>query len=1118
VPVHLHCAPRTDELADGLGELLAEPLDDPFAQEVVVVPAKGVERWLTQRLSHRLGTGTSGSDGVCAGVRFLQPRSLVSLLLGRERDDPWDPDRLVWPLLATIDDSLDEPWCSTLARHLGRGRSGDEAALRRDRRYSVARRLAGLFASYAVQRPGLVADWRAGRDTDGSGAPLEEDLVWQAELWRRLVDRMDLPAPDERHVDTIARLEAGDPGLDLPPRLSLFGHTRLPATEVALLGALGRHHEVHVWLPQPSPALWDDLDDLGGPVPRVDDTSAERVGHPLLASLGRDTRELRRTLSPLRATTTAAATTPRTHDSLLDWLQHDLRANHAPDPAERAERVLGADDRSVQVHACHGPSRQVDVLREVLVGLLEDSAGTDRPLEPRDILVMCPDIEAYAPLVSAGFGLGDVVPEDEGHPAHRLRVRLADRSPGSTNPLLAVALSLVRLASGRVTATEVLDLATAEPVRRRFQLTDDDLPRLTRWVGEAGIRWGLDARQRASFAMERFEHNTWRAGLDRILLGVAMSGDDHRHLGRGLPLDDVGSGDIDLVGRFAELVHRVETTIHALESATEVGAWMLALRDGVRSVTDTSTDDAWQVPQLERELSRAVDSATGSAPPGHQGVELRLADVRALLESRLGGRPTRANFRTGTLTVCTMVPMRSVPHRVVCLVGLDDGVYPRTGSIDGDDVLARRPLTGERDVRSEDRQLLLDAVLAATETLVITYTGANESSGAPRPPAVPLGEILDSLDSTAAEPVRHRVLVHHPLQPYDARNLTPGALVGPRPLSFDRSALAGARAAVAERVPRGPFLHDQLAPRVESDVSLADLRDFFVHPVRSFLRKRLVVSAPLDAQEVDDAIPVDLDALQRWGVGDRLLREVMAGQDAEAVMTAELLRGTLPPGGLGAGSLQVVVEECQKLLARTGELRAGTRRSIDVDVDLGDGRRLSGTVAGVHGNRIVSLGYSRLKARQRLTSWIELLALSAGVADESWTAHSVGRGQAYPMRALAGPLDHRAVDWLRDLVELRDLGLREPLAAPLATSLAWAEAHARELRGEAVDADHAAAREWVTDPNNAFGIEGEDSDPSHARVFGERAPLQRLLDAGLATYAWRIWEPLLSGAERVAPL
>ncbi len=1112
--LHLHRAPRPDHLAAALGELLATPLEDPFSEEVVVVPAKGVERWLTQRLSHRLGVAPGRSDGVCAGVRFLNPRSLVSLLLDRGRDDPWDPDRLVWPLLAGIDASLDEPWCAALAAHLGHHLTGEEQAMRRDRRYSVARRLAGLFSSYAVQRPQLVTDWREGRLTDGAGHDLADDLVWQAHLWLRLLDRVEADPPDVRWADTVARLEAGDDALDLPGRLSLFGHTRLPATEVRLLRALATSREVHLWLPQPSAALWEALGGVGGVIAREDDTSATLVDHPLLASLGRDSRELRRTLdgAALDEPTVPSAEEPAT--SLLALLQHDLRANHAPTADERADRVHHRADRSLQVHACHGAARQVDVLREVLVGLLAD----DPSLEPRDILVMCPDIEAFAPLISAGFGLADVVTDIDGggHPAHRLRVRLADRALTSTNPLLAVAASLVELAGGRVAASDVLDLAAHPACRLRFGFTDDDLDRITTWVGQSGIRWGLDGAQRSRFEMSGFEHNTWRAGLDRILLGVAMSGDDHRHLGRGLPVDDVGSGDIDLVGRLAEMLDRLGDCLADLAAAEEVAGWMKVLTSGVRALTAVDDDVAWQVPQLERELALAAHSSAGA-----EAVPLRLADVRALLASRLGGRPTRANFRTGTLTVCTMVPMRSVPHRVVCLVGLDDGVFPRTTVLDGDDVLARRPLTGERDARSEDRQLLLDALLAATDHVVITYTGANEHSGAARPPAVPLGEILDAADRTMAAPVRDAILVHHPLQPYDPKNLVPDALVDEgkhRPFSFDSDALAGARASVGERVSPPRLLAEPLAERAPGDVSLAELIAFFTHPVRSFLRQRLDVSTPLTPDELSDAIPIELDNLEVWGVGDRLLRELLAGQEASAVMLAEQLRGTLPPGQLAALALRDVVTESQKLLDRTAALRVGAARSVDIDVDLGGGRRLSGTVSGLHGPKLVSVGYSRLKPKQRLTSWITLLALSAARPDESYTAHAVGREKSGPKRALAGPLDHRAIDWLRQLVELRDRGLREPLALPIATSAAWAEGHLRELMGDDVSPAFLARRSWETDPHNAFGIEGEDADAYHRRAYGDSAPLEVLLDAGLATHAWQVWEPILTIGEKVGPL
>jgi exodeoxyribonuclease V gamma subunit len=757
----------------------------------------------------------------------------------------------------------------------------------------------------------------------------------------------------------------------------------------------------------------------------------------------------------------------------------------------------------VQVHACHGAHRQIEVLREVLVGLLED-----RPdLEPRDILVMCPDVETYAPLIEAGFGLGEVVPQ--GHPAHGLRVRLADRALSSTNPLLGLAARLVELAGGRVTATEVLDLVGSEVVRRRFRFDDDDLARISHWVTEAGVRWGLDRDQRASFDMEKFGHNTWRAGLDRILLGVAMSADDLHHLGTALPLDDVASNDIDLAGRLAELCDRLTRCVTSLAEARQVPDWVAALGDSVRQLGDVDPDDAWQVAQFERELARTLDAA-GDTPAG-----LRLADVRALLLSRLGGRPTRANFRTGTLTVCTMVPMRSVPHPVVCLVGLDDGVFPRTQWTDGDDVLARDPLTGERDVRSEDRQLLLDAVLAARDTLVICYTGAGEHTGAIRPPAVPLGELLDAVAATADGV---DVLVRHPLQPHDPRNLTPGRLGTSQPFSFDAAALAGAVAAAGPRSPRPAFLPDPLPAPAPSDVNLEDLIRFFLHPAREFLRGPMAISTPREADDVLDGIPIALDALEKWALGDRFVTSLLAGHDPAAVFFAEQLRGSVPPGRMGSDTLEEVITDVQALIVQTQPLREGSGRALDVSVELGDGRLLTGTVSGIHGTRLVSLGYSRLGPRHRLTAWISLLALTAALPDESWTAHTVGRGRAGPTRALAGPLDHRALTWLQDLVALYDQGQTRPLPAPLKTACRWAEGHAGELMGDPKSPLELARREWLTDRFNPWGITGEDADPWHEKVYGAAAPLETLVAAGLPDVAWRIWEPLLTGGERVAPL
>jgi len=1108
--LHLHRAERADRLADALGEVLRVPLADPFTAEVVAVPARGVERWLAQRLSHVLGAGhregSQGEGGICSGVVFPSPGTLLSRALVRE-EDPWEPRQLPWTLLEVIDACTGEAWCSALSAHLGAGSPSGSGAgdgdHRRGRRWATAAHLAELFTGYGASRPQMLRDWAAGTDTDGAGAELDPDLRWQAQLWRRLRAHLGEPSPAERLPLACAALRADPSRSDLPERLSLFGPTRLTTEQLAVLSALAAAREVHLWLPHPSPVLWQRVREsgqevsgqgvpvegdpgqavagLGAPglaVRRRADAAGALARHPLLASLARDTRELQQRLATLSCETEDVHHGgPADARSLLALLQADLGEDRPPEQRQ----LLGERDRSVQVHACHGPARQVEVLREVLLRLFED----DPSLEPRDVLVLCPDVESYAPLVSAAFGLGD----QGRHPGHRLRVRLADRSLRQTNPLLDTVARLLELADGRVPASALLDLAASPGVRRRFGFDDDDLERLRGWVAGAGVRWGLDAEHRGAWHLEGVPQNTWRTGLDRLLLGVAASEDDLPWLDTALPLDDVDSGDVDLAGRLAELVDRLDDVLGELSGERPAGEWMEALGRGLDLLTAVSEADAWQLGQARREL------AAGSA-----GTVLRLADVRALLSDRLRGRPTRANFRTGSLTVCTLVPMRSVPHRVVVLLGLDDGVFPRGGAVDGDDVLLRDPCTGERDRRSEDRQLLLDAVLAAREHLVVLHTGADPLTGAKRPPAVPVGELLDVLDGTARTadglPVRAHVVVRHPLQPFDRRNFLPGELGAEQPFSFDGGSLAGARRAGAARLPVAPFLDGPLPARAEA-VDLQDLVAFLEHPVKAFLRQRLGITLPGEDDEVADALLVELDPLARWDVGERMLSARLLGIDTGSFRQAELRRGTLPPGPLGLRVLSGLEADVEELAVVGEQARTGPVRAVDVRVELGGGRLLTGTVPGVHGSTVARTVFSRLGPKHRLRAWAQVLALQAGDPG-GWRAVTTGRGRGRGSmtRTLTPPRD--ALPHLQGLVELYDAGMREPL--PLDVAAAHAYAQQRAVGGSAQMALEDAEKAWTSD----FG--GGVHDRHHALVWGEQPALDGVRMAALAQV---LWPPLL---------
>ena len=881
-------------------------------------------------------------------------------------------------------------------------------------------------------------------------------------------------------------------------------------------------------------------------VRRAEDPTTALAENRLLASWGQDARELQLVLAAAREHVDHHHPVARGGETLLARLQADVRADRSPPgaplPGEPDARPrLDPGDRSVQVHACHGRARQVEVLHDAILHALD----ADPTLEPRDVIVMCPDIETFAPLVQATFGAGEAAgtegepdPLPAGTRPPDLHVRLADRSLRQTNPVLGVVATLVELASARVTASQVLDLADRVPVRRRFRFDDDDLERMEEWVAESGIRWGLDAAHRAPFKLERLAAGTWRAGLDRVLVGVAMTGDDRRLFGEVLPLDGVDSAAIDLAGRLAELVERLRTALGALAGPKPIGAWADAVAAAADALTATGERDAWQRLELQRVLDDIV--AEASVDGAAATTELALPEVRALLAERLQGRPTRANFRTGHLTVCTLVPMRSVPHRVVCLLGLDDGEFPRRAARDGDDVALDDPHVGDRDARTEDRQLLLDALLAATSRLIVTFSGNDERSNAPRPPAVPVGELLDVIDRTVrtdAGEARERVVVRHPLQPFDVRNFMPGALVPGRVWSFDRVTLDGARATVDARTPPAPFLREPLPPAPAARVALDDLVRFAERPVRAFLRQRLELNVSEAAKAVNDALPVELDQLEAWGVGQRLLEARLAGAPLAVAVEAELARGALPPGRL-ADRLIARVQPVVEAIAGRPEARADDAepaRTVDVSVALGGGRSLGGTVAGVRGDVLRAVTYARVGPRQRLAAWVRLLALTAADPERPYAAAVVGRvrrgGPALaevtvvrlpPLGDTPEARRERALAQLAVLLDLYDRGMREPLPLAAAASAAYAEAARAGL-----DAVAAGRDAW----ESGYKYPREDVEPEHRLVLGGVLPFAELLaqpprpdEAGpgwaageptrFGRLARRLWDGLLACEQR----
>lgn len=977
--LYFHHADQLEPLLSSLADVLAVAPGDPFAAELVVVPTVGMADAAMSGLGRLLGsTGTAG-DGIVANVEFVFPGQFVARALGQApghgvEHDPWHVSSLTWAVLDVLaDDGTVVP---------GPNRQRTE-------RWALARHLADLFDRYATQRPDVITAWAAGRDEDGTGAALPAGHLWQPELWRRVRRRIGVPSPPEQFPTLVADLRVGRVEPHLPARVSLFGFGAVPPSQLRLLQALGAVRDVHVFLRHPSSAAWDAVDQgLGGRlVPRADEDVTAGVGHPLLASWGRPSLETRTLLVGVtgiewRRSSHASAAQP----TVLGALQAGIRRAEAPELASE----LDPADATVQVHACHGETRQVEALRDAL----GHAFVADPTLAAHDVLVLCPDLDRFAPLIEAVFARGGLpVP-----------VRIGDRSLSTAEPIVEAVEAVLALVSGRATLSEMLRLVQFEPVRRRFGWDLDDVEQLAAWCSEVGARWGLEADHRAEWELPAtLQAGTWRSFVDRLLAGSALPAPSPRLvLGGVAPYDTVGADDMALVGTVADLVARLVDLHRRVRDDRPVGEWITVLRSVIDDFCATAPDEAWRRHAVLSQLDR-IRSASELAD-GSSEVALTLADVRAMLADGLHDRPGRLPLRSGAVTVSSLVPQTGVPARVVCVLGLDDGVL-RGGSFDGDDVLGVHPCVGERHPRFESRQLLLDAVLSARERLLVTCNGSDITTNKPVPFTVPLVELLDVVGRLVELDGRGGpVVVHHPRHGFDERTLRS---------SFDPAMLEAARVKRMTAATTGIETTGQtgdrwvLSPAPVDEVEFSELTAVIRNPAEVYLRDRLDVRLPGEPDELDDGLPVSIGGLHKSQLGRQLLAHLGSGGDTDGWIAAVGIDGSLPPGALGAASLTQVTTTATRVYQAATECRVPVigPDALDVAQELtvsvaGVERRvaLSGVVGGLviseATGRVVDVRFDSTKPTHRLLAALRLAALQRVRPDLEWSATLIAKSES----------------------------------------------------------------------------------------------------------------------------
>lgn len=1072
-----------------------QPLRDPFQPEVVLVQSPGMAQWLQIELADHFH--------IAANIDFPLPGVFLwnlcrQLLPDIPEESVFSKDAMSWKLMHLLPRLLNEPAFAPLAHYLAE----DEE---QRKLHQLARRIADLFDQYLIYRPDWIAQWQANQQVDEIG----DDQQWQAPLWRALVEYTRQLGQPEWHRASLFQqfiqcLEsAPSRPAGLPERVFICGISALPPVYLQALRALAKHIDVHLLFTNPCRYYWGDIQDelslarLKGrqwrryqtdsvrPLfrrPEQVDTlfgadGEQRVGNPLLASWGRLGRDHLHLLEQLDEVNGVDAFVDIEPNNLLASLQRDIleledRRAIATDEASLANSgdkyPLSPQDGSISLHACHSPQREVEVLHDQLLAMMAD----DPELNPRDIIVMVADIDSYSPFIQAVFGNAPT--------ARFLPFSISDQRARHAHPALQAVLTLLSLPHSRFTAEQVLALLEVPALAARFGIQEEGLRRLRLWVAESGIRWGLDDDNVRELMLPVTGQHTWRFGLTRMLLGYAMDSSAGDWQGV-LPYDESSGLIAELAGQLAELLMRLSQWRQRLKQSRLLEAWQPLCRELLNDFFLPDADAEAALTLVEEQWQRVMAVAAQSRYPHDVSVTL----LRDELADKLDQERMSQRFLAGAINFCTLMPMRSIPFQVVCLLGMNDGVYPRTVLPLGFDLMAHRRRRGDRSRRDDDRYLFLEALLSARQRLYISFIGRSIQDNTRRYPSVLVGELMnyiaqshrlpgdEALDiDTSAERMMAALCREHPRMPFDADNFR---AVAPPGFSTDQSFAGEWLAAATGQGESQPSFDQPLETRPCTDVTLDDLKRFYRHPVRAFFQLRLGVNFLLEGREMQDEEPFQVDSLERYHMNTQLLNTLIGDGDATRLYRRIRAAGELPFGAFGELYWQAQQDEMSELAAKIREeWQPEAQTSQELDVIL-NGVRISGWVNQVQNDGLLRWRPGKLAMTDGMMLWLEHLAycLSGGQ----------GESRMYGRQATGWRFPALNAEQARELMALMIEGYRQGMDRPLLllnrTGGAWLEAiYDRDADSLRMDEDSARkARLKLLDAwqgNLMVAGEGED--------------------------------------------
>jgi len=1175
---------RYETLVQALSDDLAAMPSDPWASEQIVVPSAAVRRRLELELATR--------RGICANVDFSYLAQWLWTQIGGVIDvpahSPFAVERLAWRCYRLFERAGEAGGSegSLESGEPGEQRGAAAAWLDSPRlrtyltaadapmRYELARRVATVFDHYLTYRPEWLREWQQGRSifeaapggvplarvsglggSAGPSAAVREDERWQAALWREVLAEVaqagggasagDATPPAHRFLDLVRTLD-----LDAvmrarwPASVSVFAPPTIAPLYIALLRELSRWMDVRLYVMNPCRQYWFDIVTQGRALAleAADALDYHEVGHPLLAQWGRQTQAQLHLLHELTEGAASSEATRYAENEGENWLARvqnailDLTPEADEDDGDGDGDGDGDRARGIEVHVCHSLSRQLEVLHDRLLGWFDEprSSGDDSlpGLRPSDVLVVCPDLAAAAPLIEAVFGTM------QSNERSRIPYRITGLPPSQANPIARVLLDWLALADRGVTAPEVVEWLRVDAVAARYGIDAVALDTVQGWLAAAGARRGLTSEARASEgellspAMAGARH-TFADALTRLFLGYAMP-DDSEPVDAWLPVSGPRGAEAELLGRLASFIDDLYGFVRRSREALTGDAWGELFAHALAHLFDPSPPFADALANVRDAVETALEAMRDGAREAHApAAVMRAALAVALDDAAHGGVPW------GGVTFSSLTSLRGLPYRAICLVGMDDGVLPSLARADEFDLMAALPQLGDRQRRADERNLFLDLLLAARDRFFVSYTGRSIRDNAPLPPAALVDELLDHLAQAKAgrdaapaqiDAARRSFIIEHPLQPFSAAYFEDGSAL----FTYDaeRARLAERLGSDAEPVvrpffaaPLPPESIDRAAPTSAAPepatltsavrIAFADFQRFWQHPARTLLRERLGVVLEKTQGELLEVEPFELDYAGRDALADRLLPRLIDSDDEAARARAWRIAQASPELPSGATGEVLKRRELGALGRLAGEVRRALAGGVarlpfsltveprwpdtgpialfgEFDTQLREALREAGPMQ-LHGtlNRVTEGGqvlyrYANPNAREYLNAWLAHLAYCAALPEGPRRTVWYGASERFAFSRVEAPLDH-----LAPLVALFVAGRRLPLR--FFPKSAWAKANG---------GDSEALGVWINDR-----VRGE-SDDTALEIAWRGAELT--LDEPFGALSRIVFEPLIA--------